>query len=105
MDNLYIGNGDDITSVVILIKWQTMETHWVAVTEKLIAGSDLTQLNSDGSTPFNDSEAREAAVFIAQYPIQPRNPGSISSAAKQHQAWIAGSAASGMSLSYWRIRI
>jgi alpha-galactosidase len=86
VDNLYIGNGDNITSVVILIKWQTMEAHWVGVTAKLIAGSDLTQLNSDGSTLFNDSEAREAAVFTAQYPMQPRNPGSIRSAAKQHQA-------------------
>jgi alpha-galactosidase len=37
-------------------------------------------------------------VFTAQYPMQPRNPGSIRSAAKQHQAWIAGPDASGNKL-------
>jgi alpha-galactosidase len=94
MDNLLIGN-NATTSGITDAQRQTVMTHYIGAGANLILGSDLTNLDKFGVNLITNKAAQDVAAFTAQYPIQPRNPGTGGQDPKQLQAWIAGPAANG----------
>ncbi|KAG2171935.1 hypothetical protein INT43_001411 [Umbelopsis isabellina] len=97
MDNMYVGNKQNLTGVTDAQR-QTIATHWIGAAANRITGSDLTQLDSYGTELLTSPQALSAANFTAQYPMQPRNPGSGSTSAQQLQAWVAGPDSTGVAL-------
>lgn len=89
MDNLFVGNPENITGVSDTQRY-TIMNHWLGAAANLIIGSDLTHLDDLGIKLLTSSQSSQAADFFAQYPMQPRNPGTGNNLAQQLQAWIAG---------------
>jgi alpha-galactosidase len=89
MDNTFVGNKASISGLSDVQRY-TQAIHWLGAGANLITGSDLTRIDTLGNELLFDLEALNAAAFTANYPIQPRNPGSGGNDAKQLQAWIAG---------------
>ncbi|KZT58032.1 glycoside hydrolase family 27 protein [Calocera cornea HHB12733] len=89
LDNLYVGNAANISGITDAQR-QTMMTFWLGAGANLLIGSDLLQLDEFGKRVLTDREALAIADFTAQYPMQPRNPGTGGNNAQQLQAWIAG---------------
>lgn len=94
LDNLFSGNPENISG---LSNGQrtTVFTHWIGAGANLIIGNDMTTLDDFGKSLLTNSQALEVADFTAQFPMQPRNPGSGGQNAAQLQAWIAGPSPSG----------
>lgn len=89
LDNMYVGNAASITGVSD-VQRRTIMTHWIATGANLITGSDLARIDALGLELMTNKAALAVADFAANYPMQPRNPGSGEQGAKQLQAWIAG---------------
>ncbi|KAG0646374.1 Alpha-D-galactoside galactohydrolase 3 [Hyphodiscus hymeniophilus] len=89
MDNLFVGNAANVTGVSDTQRI-TIMNHWLGAAANLVIGSDLTQLDALGIQLLTSSQSGAFANFSAQYPMQPRNPGSGNNLAQQLQAWIAG---------------
>ena len=89
MDNLFVGNPENVTGVSDTQRY-TIMNHWLGAAANLIIGSDLTTLDALGIKLLTSPQSAEAANFFAQYPMQPRNPGTGNNLALQMQAWIAG---------------
>jgi alpha-galactosidase len=89
MDNLFVGNLENVTGVSDT-QGITIMSHWLEAAANLVIGSDLTQLDALGLELLTSSQSAAVAQFSAQYPMQPRNPGSGNNLAQQLQAWIAG---------------
>jgi alpha-galactosidase len=89
MDNLFVGNEEAITGVPDAMR-ETIAIHWIGAAANLITGSDMTRLDQLGVRLLTDTNAMEVARFTAQFPMQPRNPGTGRNDSKQLQAWIAG---------------
>ncbi|CAG7935540.1 unnamed protein product [Penicillium salamii] len=89
MDNLYAGNSAKITGVSDSMR-ETIMSHWLGAAANLITGSDLTNLDNLGVKLLTSQTGIAIADFAAKYLMQPRNPGSGGTDAKQLQAWIAG---------------
>lgn len=89
MDNLFTANSETLTGVND-IKRTTVMNHWLGAAANLILGGDLTQIDDLGRKLITSKESIAAANFFAQYPMQPRNPGTGDNVAKQLQAWIGG---------------
>jgi alpha-galactosidase len=89
MDNLFVGNPANVTGVSDTQRI-TIMNHWLGAAANLIIGSDLTQLDTLGLKLLASPQSAALATFSAQYPMQPRNPGSGNNLAQQLQAWIAG---------------
>lgn len=94
LDNLFSGNPENISG---LSNGQrtTVFTHWIGAGANLIIGNDMTTLDDFGKSLLTNSQALQVADFTAQFPMQPRNPGSGGQNAAQLQAWIAGPSPSG----------
>jgi alpha-galactosidase len=94
LDNLFAGNPENISG---LSNGQrtTVMTHWIGAGANLIIGNDMTTLDDFGTSLLTNSQALQVAAFTAQFPMQPRNPGSGGQNATQLQAWIAGPSPSG----------
>lgn len=97
MDNLQLGNPASISGVTDAER-QTYMTHWIGAAANLITGSDMTNLDALGKNLLTNPSAIAIAEFAAQYPMQPRNPGTGGTDAKQLAAWIAGPSSSGESV-------
>jgi alpha-galactosidase len=89
MDNLFTVNGENLTGVNDL-KRTTVMNHWLGAAANLIIGGDMTQIDQLGYKLITSKESIAAATFFAQYPMQPRNPGTGDNVASQLQAWIGG---------------
>lgn len=89
MDNLFVGNAANLTGVSDAQRI-TIMNHWLGAAANLIIGSDLNQLDDLGTKLLTSNESIQAADFFAQYPMQPRNPGTGDNVPQQLQAWIAG---------------
>lgn len=89
MDNLFVANPENVTGVSD-IQRITMMNHWLGAAANLILGSDLTAIDDLGMQLLTSQQTIDAANFFAQYPMQPRNPGTGNNLAQQLQAWIAG---------------
>ncbi|KAL1964378.1 hypothetical protein VTN77DRAFT_7063 [Rasamsonia byssochlamydoides] len=89
MDNLFVGNAENLTGVSDAQRI-TIMNHWLGAAANLILGSDLNQLDDLGTRLLTSQESIQAAGFFAQYPMQPRNPGTGDNLPQQLQAWIAG---------------
>ncbi|OZJ02056.1 Alpha-galactosidase 3 [Bifiguratus adelaidae] len=89
MDNLFVGNSENVTGVTDTQRI-TIMNHWLGAAANLIIGSDMTQLDDLGVRLLTSPQSAAAAKFFAQYPMQPRNPGTGNNKAQQLQAWIAG---------------
>jgi alpha-galactosidase len=89
MDNLFVGNPANVTGVSDTQRI-TIMNHWLGAAANLIIGSDLTELDTLGLQLLTSPQSAALATFSAQYPMQPRNPGSGNNLAQQLQAWIAG---------------
>ena len=89
MDNLFVGNSENVTGVSDTQRY-TIMNHWLGAAANLIIGSDLTTLDNLGIKLLTSKQSVTAANFFAQYPMQPRNPGTGNNLAQQLQAWIAG---------------
>jgi alpha-galactosidase len=89
MDNLFVGNEEDITGISDTMR-ETMATHWIGAAANLITGSDLTRLDSLGKLLLTGGDAMDVARFTARFPMQARNPGTGFNISKQLQTWIAG---------------
>lgn len=89
LDNLYVGNNQSITGVSDSMR-ETIATHWIGAGANLISGSDMTKLDALGIQLLSAPNALNVAEFTAQYPMQPRNPGTGQNKSQQLQAWIAG---------------
>ncbi|KAH8694851.1 family 27 glycoside hydrolase [Talaromyces proteolyticus] len=89
MDNLFTANAENLTGVNDT-KRITVMNHWLGAGANLILGGDLTQIDELGYQLITSNESITAAKFFAQYPMQPRNPGTGNNTAQQLQAWIAG---------------
>ncbi|UKZ58293.1 hypothetical protein TrVGV298_012161 [Trichoderma virens] len=94
MDNLVVGNPESISGLSDGQR-TTVMTHWIGAGANLIIGNDMTTLDDLGTNLLTNSQALQVAAFTAQYPMQPRNPGSGGQDATQFQAWIAGPSPSG----------
>ncbi|GAM90402.1 hypothetical protein ANO11243_084450 [Dothideomycetidae sp. 11243] len=94
MDNLFVAN-DPTVDGISTVQQQTMVSHWIGAGANLMLGDDLTRLTSAGRGLLTNPAAQAVAAFTAQYPMQPRNPGTGGQDAKQLQAWIAGPSLSG----------
>lgn len=94
LDNLLSGNPENISG---LSNGQrtTVSTHWLGAGANLILGNDMTTLDDFGKSLLTNTQALQVADFTAQFPMQPRNPGSGGQNAAQLQAWIAGPSPSG----------
>lgn len=94
LDNLLSGNPENISG---LSNGQrtTVFTHWLGAGANLILGNDMTTLDDFGKSLLTNTQALQVADFTAQFPMQPRNPGSGGQNAAQLQAWIAGPSPSG----------
>lgn len=97
MDNLLVGN-NATTSGITDAQRQTVMTHYIGAGANLILGSDLTNLDKFGVNLLTNKAAQAVATFTAQYPIQPRNPGTGGQDSQQLQAWIAGPAPNGQAV-------
>ncbi|KAF5334114.1 hypothetical protein D9758_016075 [Tetrapyrgos nigripes] len=90
MDNLYVGNGEEIDGVDDRMR-RTMVNHWVGAGANLMLGSDLTGLDATGlSLLTNPTILSLAHCFTSRFPMRPRNPGTGLGHSRQLQAWIAG---------------
>ncbi|KAH8803424.1 family 27 glycoside hydrolase [Xylogone sp. PMI_703] len=89
MDNLFIANAPGLAGVND-VKRYTVMNHWLGASANLIIGGDLTTVDSLGYHLTTSLQSIAAAKFFAEYPMQPRNPGTGDNLAKQLQAWIAG---------------
>jgi alpha-galactosidase len=93
LDNLFVGNPETISGLSDAQRY-TQAIHWIGAGANLIAGSDMTRLDTLGKELLFNPEAMDIAAFTAQYPMQPRNPQGWGTAggsdAMQLQAWIAG---------------
>ena len=89
LDNLFTVNPESLTGVNDT-KRVTVMNHWLGAGANLIIGGDLTQIDSLGSKLVTSSGSIAASNFFAQYPMQPRNPGTGNNLARQLQAWIGG---------------
>lgn len=89
LDSLFSGNPEWLAGVNDSIR-TTVQNHWLGFAANLIIGNDLTQLDALGTRLLTSGETVAAADFFAQYPMQPRNPGTGGNVAKQLQAWIGG---------------
>lgn len=94
MDNLLVGNNATISGITDAQR-QTVMTHYIGAGANLILGSDLTHLDEFGLNLITNKAAQDVADFTAQYPMQPRNPGTGGQDAQQLQAWIAGPSPAG----------
>lgn len=94
LDNLYAGNEGSITGVSD-VERRTIMTHWITSGANLITGSDLARIDDLGMELLTSKDALAVADFAAQYPMQPRNPGTGGQDSKQLQAWIAGPSSCG----------
>ncbi|KAH8130173.1 hypothetical protein ACSS6W_005462 [Trichoderma asperelloides] len=97
MDNLLVGN-NATTSGITDAQRQTVMTHYIGAGANLILGSDLTHLDKFGVNLITNKAAQAVATFTAQYPMQPRNPGTGGQDSQQLQAWIAGPAPNGQAV-------
>lgn len=89
MDNLFIANAPNLAGVNDTIRY-TIMNHWLGAAANLIIGGDMTTIDALGRKLTTSSQSIAAANFFAQYPMQPRNPGTGNNLAKQLQAWIGG---------------
>ncbi|KAF2102502.1 family 27 glycoside hydrolase [Rhizodiscina lignyota] len=89
MDNLFVVNSANISGVTDAER-QSIISHWIGAAANLIHGGDLENIDDLGLKLATDSDAFAAADFSAQYPMQPRNPGTGGTDAQQLQAWIGG---------------
>lgn len=89
MDNLFVVNPATISGVTDAQR-QSIMSHWIGAAANLIHGGDMTNIDSLGMKLATWPDAIAAADFCAEYPMQPRNPGTGGTAAMQKQAWIAG---------------
>lgn len=94
LDNLFSGNPENISGLSDGQR-TTVFTHWIGAGANLIIGNDMTTLDDFGKSLLTNSQALQVADFTAQFPMQPRNPGSGGQNAAQLQAWIAGPSPSG----------
>ncbi|KAM4067310.1 hypothetical protein HRG_001285 [Hirsutella rhossiliensis] len=69
--------------------------HWIGSSAELNLGDDLTRPDHQGIALLTDPDALSAADFTANYPMQPRNPGSGGNSWKNQNAWISGPSRSG----------
>ena len=84
MDNLYAGNPGVSDSTR-----QTIISHWIGAAANPITASDLTNLDNLGVALKTSPEDIAIANITAQFPMQPRNPGTGGTDSKQLQALIA----------------
>ncbi|KAL7809435.1 alpha-galactosidase 3 [Trichoderma gracile] len=89
MDALFTVNPEHLAGVNDTIR-HTVQNHWLGAGANLIIGGDMEQVDALGLKLTTSKQSIDAADFFAKYPMQPRNPGSGSNAAKQLQAWIGG---------------
>lgn len=89
LDNLFVGNPASTTGVTDNQRI-TLMSLWIGASSNLLIGSDMTNLDSLGRYLITSRPSIDAAEFCAEYPMQPRNPGTGSNQARQLQAWIAG---------------
>ncbi|KZW01332.1 glycoside hydrolase family 27 protein [Exidia glandulosa HHB12029] len=86
MDNLYVGNAQQMSGVSDVERY-SMAIHWIGAGANLITGSDMTHLDDLGKELLFNDEAMDVANFTSQWPMQPLLNGGAPS---QLQAWIAG---------------
>lgn len=89
MDNLFAANAEALAGVNDTIR-MTVMNHWLGASANLIIGGDLTQVDELGYRLTTSKQSVAAAKFFADYPMQPRNPGTGNNLAQQLQAWIGG---------------
>jgi alpha-galactosidase len=89
MDALFTVNPEHLAGVNDTIR-TTVMNHWLGAAANLVIGGDMQQVDALGLKLTTSKQSIAAANFFAQYPMQPRNPGTGSNAAKQLQAWIGG---------------
>ncbi len=94
LDTMYVLN-DGSLSGLSLDQRRSVFIHWIGASAELNLGDDLEQPDAEGLALLNDGDALAAASFTANYPMQPRNPGSGGNAWLAQNAWIAGPAPSG----------
>ncbi|KAJ5625618.1 glycoside hydrolase family 27 [Penicillium lagena] len=89
MDNLFTGNPEALTGVNDSIR-TTVMNHWLGAGANLVLGSDMSSIDKLGYKLITSRQSISAANFFAQFPMQPRNPGTGNNLAQQLQAWIGG---------------
>ncbi|RFU31432.1 hypothetical protein B7463_g4907, partial [Scytalidium lignicola] len=89
MDGLFVANSQNQTGVDDKSR-VTIMSHWIGAAANLILGSDMTNVDELGLKLLTSDASAASSRFTAQYPMQPRNPGTGNNLAKQLQAWIAG---------------
>ncbi|EJD37634.1 glycoside hydrolase [Auricularia subglabra TFB-10046 SS5] len=97
MDNMFVGNAAPLGGLSNVERY-TVAIHWIGAGANLITGSDMTALDALGRELLFNDEALDVADFTAQFPMQPRNPGTGRVAARQLQAWVAGPDSAGTAI-------
>lgn len=94
LDTMYVLNSEDLSGLSYDQR-KSVFIHWIGSSAELNLGDDLERPEPRGLALLNDKDALSAARFTAQYPMQPRNPGSGGNLWLAQNAWIAGPSQSG----------
>ncbi|KAI5464371.1 glycoside hydrolase family 27 protein [Mariannaea sp. PMI_226] len=94
LDTMYVLNNETLSGLT-LDQRKSVLIHWIGSSAEMNIGDDLTQPTKEGLKLLNDKDALSAAEFTANFPMQPRNPGSGENAWMDQNAWIAGPSRSG----------
>ncbi|CAK7199282.1 hypothetical protein SEUCBS139899_001957 [Sporothrix eucalyptigena] len=92
MDNLLVANNATLSGITDDMRVTTMNM-FLGASANLVLGGDLNNVDSLGLELLTSSGSKLAANFFAEYPMQPRNPGTGDVLPLQLQAWIAGPSA------------
>ncbi|KAL4796722.1 hypothetical protein BDV19DRAFT_377970 [Aspergillus venezuelensis] len=89
LDTLLVGNLANVTGVTDTQRI-TLMIYWMSSSSNHLLGLDMTNLDDLGRYLISSPGSIAAADFCAEYPMQPRNPGSGGNEARQLQAWVSG---------------
>lgn len=92
MDNLLVANNTTLSGITDDMRVTTMSM-FLGASANLVLGGDLNNVDTLGLELLTSSGSKLAANFFAEYPMQPRNPGTGDVLPLQLQAWIAGPSA------------
>ncbi|KAI5456487.1 glycoside hydrolase superfamily [Mariannaea sp. PMI_226] len=94
LDTMYVLNSENLSGLN-LDQRKSVFIHWIGASAELNLGDDLNLPTPEGLALLNDQDALSVANFTANYPMQPRNPGSGGNIWQDQNAWIAGPSAAG----------
>ncbi|KAM0332603.1 hypothetical protein ACHAQA_002887 [Verticillium albo-atrum] len=89
LDTMYVLNSEELSGLSYQQR-KSVFIHWIGSSAELNLGDDLESPDQQGLKLLTDPDALSVMEFTANYPMQPRNPGSGDNLWLPQNAWIAG---------------